>query len=169
MITHPTRIIMNQKYTICFVCTGNACRSPFAECVLKSMLVQNGIENIEAFSRGTLDWGENPRDADMVRIAKVLGYDLKGVTTPITREKLQEADCIVIFDTEHRNAITRVLDYAHWDRIILFDKLAFGTDGAVMDPHYQTDAVYRSVASHIVEGCKRMIERWKTVPPIHEE
>ena len=33
---------MEQKYTICFVCTGNACRSPFAECVLKSMLKQEG-------------------------------------------------------------------------------------------------------------------------------
>lgn len=53
---------MNKKYTICFVCTGNACRSPFAECVLKSMLEQEGMDNIEVFSRGTLDWGENPDD-----------------------------------------------------------------------------------------------------------
>ena len=66
---------MNKKYTICFVFTGNACRSPFAECVLKSMLEQEGMDNIEVFSRGTLDWGENPRDANMVRIARELGYD----------------------------------------------------------------------------------------------
>lgn len=46
---------MNKEYTICFVCTGNACRSPFAECVLKSMLEQEGMDNIEVFSRGTLD------------------------------------------------------------------------------------------------------------------
>ena len=49
---------MEQKYTICFVCTGNACRSPFAECVLKSMLEQEEMDNIEVFSRGTLDWGK---------------------------------------------------------------------------------------------------------------
>lgn len=163
-----TRLIMEQKYTICFVCTGNACRSPFAECVLKSMLEQEGMDNIEVFSRGTLDWGENPRDANMVRIASELDYDLKGMTTPITHEKLQEADCIVIFDAEHRNAITRVLDYTNWDRIVMFDKLAFGTDTAVMDPHYQTDAIYRSVASHIVEGCKRIIEQWRDNPPTHK-
>ena len=97
-----------------------------------------------------------------------MGYDLKGMITPITREKLQEADCIVIFDAEHRNAITRVLDYTNWDRIIMFDKQAFGTDTAVMDPHYQTDAVYQSVASHIVKGCKRMIEQWRDNPPTHK-
>lgn len=159
---------MEQKYTICFVCTGNACRSPFAECVPKSMLEQEGMDNIEVFSRGTLDWGENPRDANMVRIARELGYDLKGMATSITREKLQEADSIVIFEAEHRNAISRVLDYANWDRIVMFDKLAFGTDAAVMDPHYQTYAVYQSVASHIVEGCKRMIDQWKNNPPTHK-
>ena len=39
------------------------------------MLEQEGMDNIEVFSRGTLDWGENPRDANMVRIARELGYD----------------------------------------------------------------------------------------------
>ena len=29
---------MNMNYKICFVCTGNACRSPFAECVTKKLL-----------------------------------------------------------------------------------------------------------------------------------
>lgn len=159
---------MEQKYTICFVCTGNACRSPFAECVIKTLLEQDGMDNIEVFSRGTLDWGENPHDTNMVRIASELGYDLKGKTTPITRDDLYEADSIVIFDAEHRNAITKVLDYAHWDRIVMFNKLAFGTDTAVMDPHYQSDAVYRSVASHIVEGCKRMIDLWRNNPPTHK-
>lgn len=90
---------------------------------------------------------------------------LEGVTTPITCEYLQKADCIVVFDAEHRNAITRVLDYTNWDRIVLFDKLAFGTDIVVMDPHYQTNVVYRSVALHIEDGCKRMIEPWRRIPP----
>ena len=96
---------------------------------------------------------------------RILNTLLKGVTTLITCEYLQKADCIVVFDAEHRNAITRVLDYTNWDRIVLFDKLAFGTDTVVMDPHYQIDAVYRSVALHIEDGCKRMIEQWRRIPP----
>ena len=47
------------KYKICFVCTGNACRSPFAECVMRKLLDETGITGIEVFSMGTLDWGEN--------------------------------------------------------------------------------------------------------------
>ncbi len=153
------------NYKICFVCTGNACRSPFAECVTKKLLADAGIGDIEVFSLGTLDWGENPRDAAMVDVAKELGYDLSGTTTAITRERLMAADEVIIFDERHRDAITRVLDYSHWNRIVLFNKIAFDEDSNVEDPHFQTEAVYRHVAQHIEIGCKRLIERWKLQPP----
>ena len=61
------------SYKICFVCTGNACRSPFAECVMKKQLADAGIDGFEVYSLGTLNWGENPRDATMVAVAKELG------------------------------------------------------------------------------------------------
>ena len=147
------------SYKICFVCTGNACRSPFAECVTKKLLAGAGIGDIEVFSLGTLDWGENSRDAAMVDVAKELGYELSGTTTAMTREKLMAADAVVVFDERHRDAITRVLDNSHWNRIVLFNKIAFGEDGNVEDPHYQTAAVYRRVAQHIENGCKRLIEK----------
>ena len=147
------------SYKICFVCTGNACRSPFAECVTKKLLAGAGIGDIEVFSLGTLDWGENPRDAAMVDVAKELGYELSGTTTAMTREKLMAAGAVVVFDERHRDAITRVLDNSHWNRIVLFNKIAFGEDGNVEDPHYQTAAVYRRVAQHIEDGCKRLIEK----------
>ena len=153
------------NYKICFVCTGNACRSPFAECVTKKLLADAGIGDIEVFSLGTLDWGENPRDAAMVDVAKELGYDLSGTTTAIIRERLMAADEVIIFDERHRDAITRVLDYSHWNRIVLFNKIAFDEDSNVGDPHFQTEAVYRHVAQHIEIGCKRLIERWKLQPP----
>ena len=156
---------MNMNYKICFVCTGNACRSPFAECVTKKLLADAGIGDIEVFSLGTLNWGENPRDAAMVDVAKELGYDLSGTTTAITRERLMAADEVIIFDERHRDAITRVLDYSHWNRIVLFNKIAFDEDSNVEDPHFQTEAVYRHVAQHIEIGCKRLIERWKLQPP----
>ena len=147
------------SYKICYVCTGNACRSPFAECVTKKLLADAGIGGIEVFSLGTLDWGENPRDAAMVDVAKELGYELSGTTTAMTRERLMAADAVIVFDERHRDAITRVLDNSHWNRIVLFNKIAFGEDGNVEDPHYQTAAVYRRVAQHIEDGCKRLIEK----------
>ena len=156
---------MNMSYKICFVCTGNASRSPFAECVTKKLLADAEMNGIEVFSLGTLDWGENPRNAEMVDVAKELGYELSGTTTVMTREKLMAADAIIVFDVRHRDAITRVLDYSHWNRIVLFNKIALDEDGNVEDPYYQTAAVYRRVARHIENGCKRLVEKWKLQPP----
>ncbi|MDD6131256.1 MAG: hypothetical protein PUB55_00690 [Bacteroidales bacterium] len=149
------------SYKICFVCTGNACRSPFAECVMKKQLADTGIDGFEVYSLGTLNWGENPRDATMVAVAKELGYELGGTTMVMTHERLMEADVIIVFDEHHRNAITRVLDYNHWDRIVLFNKIAFDEDGNVADPHFQTETVYRNVAEHIEKGCRRLVEKFK--------
>ena len=149
------------SYKICFVCTGNACRSPFAECVMKKQLADTGIDGFEVYSLGTLNWGENPRDATMGAVAKELGYELGGTTMVMTHERLMEADVIIVFDEHHRNAITRVLDYSHWDRIVLFNKIAFDEDGNVADPHFQTETVYRNVAEHIEKGCRRLVEKFK--------
>ena len=156
---------MNVSYKICFVCTGNACRSPFAECVTKKLLADAGMKGIEVFSLGTLDWGENPRDAAMVDVARELGYELSGTTTVMTRERLMMADADIVFDERHRDVITRVLDYGHWNRIVLFNKIALNEDGNVEDPHYQTAAVYRRVAKHIENGCKQLVETWIQQPP----
>lgn len=58
------------------ICTGNACRSPFAETVMRKLLKDFSIENIEVSSMGTLDWGENPRDTIMVDVAREMGYEI---------------------------------------------------------------------------------------------
>ena len=153
--------MMNRNYKICFVCTGNACRSPFAECVLQSLLRNEGLIEVEVFSRGTIDWGENSRDETMVQVAKEMGYELTGTTTPMTYEVLKDADMIIAFDTSHRNSLTRVLDYCNWNRIILFNKISFDTDTDVMDPHGQTIAFYHNTAAHIVKGCMKIVEKLK--------
>lgn len=151
---------------ICFVCTGNACRSPFAECVTKKLLADAGMSGYEVWSMGTLHWGKNPRDAAMVEVAREMGYELSGITTVMTRERLMEADMVMVFEQRHRDAITRMLDYSHWDRIVLFNQMAWGESSEVIDPHYQSDAVYREVARHIEAGCRRLVGQWQQEAPL---
>lgn len=44
-------------FRICFVCTGNICRSPMAETVFKALVARAGLENrITVSSAGTGDW-----------------------------------------------------------------------------------------------------------------
>lgn len=145
---------------IVFVCTGNAARSPLAAAITEALCREKDIEDAEILSRGTLSWGANPRDEVMSQIAAQMGYELTGVTTPITSEVLNNADAIVVFAKVHRVAITRELKYAHWNRIVLFNELAFGTTDDVADPNYQSNKVYETVAKHIEEGCKNIVADW---------
>ena len=159
--TFYNRYKYNRNMKICFICTGNACRSPFAEEVTRKLINDEGIAGIEVYSLGTLDWGKNPRDEGMRRTAEELGYELSGETTYMTHEALMQADRIIVFENVHRDEVTRYLAYPRWDRIILFDKIAFGKETEVQDPHCQSAATYMNVARHIESGCKAIVEQLK--------
>ena len=151
---------MEKRYNVCFVCTGNACRSPLAETVLKEMVSKEPNLNIDIWSCGTLDWGTNPRDEQMSKTAASMGYIMSGTTSYMNQSNLLQADRIIVFSNEHRDKITQILDSTHWSRIILFDMLAFGQLNEVEDPCFQSDAVYERVARHIEEGCRNIVSKW---------
>ena len=92
------------------------------------------MTGLKVWSCGTIDWGQNPRDEVMTRIADEMGYKMTGTTTFMSREPLLEADIIIVFEKYQRDLLTRVLDYDHWDRIRLFNRLAFDTNTDVDDP-----------------------------------
>lgn len=157
---------INKDYLIFFICEGNACRSPFAEAALKAKLAQHPELKVQVGSCGTLNWGKNPRDQMMVDLAAEKGVQMTGMTTYMSHELLMSADRIVVFTANQRDEVTRILDYSHWNRIILFNLLAFGQISDVEDPHYQSEAVYKRVIDHILEGCNNLVSKWMEQPPV---
>lgn len=154
-----------KKYNVVTVCKGNACRSPLAEYALKALLANHPELDIEVWSCGTLDWGANPRDPQMCEAASRYGITMEGETRHATRDDLGQADCIITFTRALRNELTRIVPFGYWDRIVLFDELAFGQPTDVQDPHFMSDAVYDRVTRHIVEGCRNIVEKWQKEEP----
>ncbi|MGM9817307.1 MAG: hypothetical protein ACI304_09685 [Lepagella sp.] len=142
-----------------FVCSGNACRSAVAEVVLRKMLADKGISGVEAASCGTKVYGTIRRDETMIGIADEHGYDLGGVAVAMTEELLNSADRIVVMTEHHRNEVTRLLTYSHWDRIVRFNELCFGEATDVPDPNFQTEYVYRCCFDTIERGCRRIVDQ----------
>jgi protein-tyrosine-phosphatase len=80
---------------VLFVCTGNTCRSPFAEAVGRA-------EGLEVESAGLAAYaGDEPPD-DAITVAYELGYDLSSHhARPLTKEMLERADVVVGMTAEH--------------------------------------------------------------------
>ncbi len=144
---------------IVFVCTGNASRSATAEVVLKKMLVDNGIDGIEVASCGTKVPAGLKREDVMCQIAAEHGYEMGGEAIPMNEDILNSADLIIVMTEHHRNEVTRLLKYGHWNRIVRFNDYCFGESTDLPDPHYQTEYVYRTCFDTIERGCAEIIKK----------
>lgn len=138
-IINNNKMHKTMNYNIVFCCTGNGL--PFGETVLKQLLKEANIKNVDVWSCSTLDWGVNPRDAQMVQTTMEMGYTMEGTTKHMCRDDLMKADKIIVFEHHHRDEITRILDYSNWDRITLFDMYALGLNCEVRDPNYESPAI----------------------------
>ena len=144
---------------IVFVCTGNACRSAATEAVLKKMLADSGVGGVEVASCGTKVPEGLYREDVMCRIAAAHSYTMGGKAIPMTEEILNSSDLIIVMTEHHRNEVTRLLKYDHWDRIVRFNDYCFGEPTDLPDPHFQTEHVYRTSFDTIERGCKEIIKK----------
>jgi protein-tyrosine phosphatase len=94
---------------ILVVCTGNICRSPFAEGLLRQALearFPGGGPTVT--SAGTSGWEGSQAHPDSVRVALERDLDLSGhLARRLVREHLEEADLVLAMAAEHRSAIRR--------------------------------------------------------------
>lgn len=146
---------------IVFVCTGNASRSAAAEVILKKMIEDNGIPNIEVTSCGTKVPEGLAREEIMCQIAAEHGYTMGGMAVPATEAILNDADSVVVMTQYHRDQVTRILKYENWNRIHLFNDYCFGEKTDVPDPHYQTEHIYRTCFDTIERGCTEIVKNYK--------
>lgn len=63
---------------ILFVCTGNTCRSPMAECIFRDMLKKDGNENIMCQSAGLSAINGSTATENAILACKELGLDISG-------------------------------------------------------------------------------------------
>ena len=84
---------------VLFVCTGNICRSPFAEAVARA-------EGLDAESAGLEAYGGNEPTPDAITVARELGYDLSSHRARrLTEEMLERADVVVGMTAAHVAAV----------------------------------------------------------------
>src|SRR5258706_13510489 len=119
--------------SILFVCTGNICRSPTAEGVLRQLAAAEGIE-LRIASAGIGDWHVgHPPDERAQQHAKGRGYDLSALRVRQVRPgDFSEFDLILAMDLGHLRALERMAPREQRHKLRLF---AAGAD--VAHPYYR--------------------------------
>ena len=126
-----------RPYRICFVCTGNICRSPMAEAVLRGLLDEEGLGHaVEVDSAGTTSWHVgDPADPRASALLAEHGYVDVHVARQVDDELL-DADLLVALDAGHLRALRRIAPDPERVRLLRsFDPDA-GDGAEVPDPYY---------------------------------
>jgi protein-tyrosine phosphatase len=157
--------IMTGEYRILCVCTGNICRSPTAEGVLRHRFEGAGLgKRVNIDSAGTHGYhiGEPP-DARSAQTARRRGYNLAGQRArQIRRQDFQEFDLILAMDQGHLRQMLAVMPKQPRAELALM--MSFARDlqqQDVPDPYYGEadgfervldliEAAAEGVLSHVV-------------------
>lgn len=139
-----------------FVCTGNICRSPYAEALARSL-------GLEAISAGIATTPDRPAHPQAIAEASVRGLDLSGHrTTSWTDVQLREGDVVIATELRHLLAVRRRARTAGC-RVVLMSSLSRDRFAIVMDPYGQEPEVFQAVFDLIEKLLRDMQCTWN--PP----
>jgi protein-tyrosine phosphatase len=134
---------------VLFVCTGNICRSPTAEGVLRHLADQMQIP-LHVESAGTHGYHVGqPPDGRALHFARTRGYDLSGQRARQLRKRDFEAfDLIVAMDRGHLEILQEHCPPQHQGKLRM---LVNGHD--VPDPYYGGPDGFEQVLDMVEAAC----------------
>lgn len=151
-----------KKYSVLFVCTGNICRSPTADGVLRQLVASSQMNGkVEVDSAGTQDYhtGQAP-DLRAQQHAKRRGYDLSMLRArQLESEDFRCHDLILAMDRSHLAALNRLCPAEYKSKVGLFLEYARNTTfSEVPDPYYGGAEGFEQVLDLIEDASAGLME-----------
>lgn len=139
---------------ICYVCTGNTCRSIMAERLMKKTLKEEKISDVKVSSRGIFARKENitPQAQAVLKKLKASASNRKSIKLG----KIQKDTLYVVMTEEMKF-------YVKAPKVLTIKQL-IGHD--ISDPYGQQEEVYMQVAEDIKKANKILLEKivmWREV------
>lgn len=152
---------------IVFVCTGNICRSPTAEGVLRRKLEEAGLADrhtTESYGLGGWHVGDAP-DPRAVGAAARRGYNLSAIRArKFTAKAFRDDALVVAMDRGHYRQLLSLAPEGADDRLFHFLEFAPGAIAEagverldVPDPYYGDDAGFEYTLDLIEAGAEGIV------------
>jgi glycine hydroxymethyltransferase len=143
---------------VLFICTGNICRSPMAEGLLRQMA--EGKVELEVSSAGLGAGRGQPPSAHAIEVLKKEGVDISGIRSqPVSAELLERADYIFTMTRDHLDMLLLLFpEMEAKARLLRFDDAAKGGRADVTDPIGGSRDTYERCKSDIKRALPRVME-----------
>ena len=144
---------MTDTFRLLFVCTGNICRSPMAEGIMKALLPPMPHRRITVLSAGTHAADGLSAEPGAMHAAREHGADIGGHRSrAIDGLLIARADLILVMERQQARFIRSTVQLAP-DALRLLGEFADGAGTPeIPDPYGGSFAVYRQCAQ-MIRGC----------------
>jgi len=154
-----------RRISVLVVCTGNICRSPTGEGVLRALAKKRGLDGrVRIASAGTHDYhvGEPP-DPRTLRHAHKRGYDLSAQRAQqVAREHFEQFDYILAMDRGHLRLLKALAPREAKARLGLFlEASGRWKSEDVPDPYYGGVGDFEQVLDMVEEAAERWLDRFE--------
>jgi protein-tyrosine-phosphatase len=94
---------------VLIVCTGNVCRSPMAAAILRALLREHGVQDVEVASAGVAPWDGAPASEGSYLVSLEHGLDLSDHRArQLTTDLVADSDLILGMSPHHVERVTRL-------------------------------------------------------------
>ena len=140
--------------TILFVCTGNTCRSPMAECLFRALTRERGLANeYRVLSAGTYALSGAPASGGALRAMERRGLSLANHrSTAVTSVLLESCDLIIGLTNNHITQLRMMYPQCQTP-MTAFD------DPPVSDPYGGDDTAYEQAARDIQRQLPALLQK----------
>lgn len=151
----------NKPYTILFICSGNSCRSPMAEGLLRKKFYAKYGDQVRIHSAGILGIDGNPATLPAIDAAKEKGVDISNHKSKgIKKADVAEADIIFALADNHKEYLDQHFS-RYKENVFLLKTFATDSDKpkktSIDDPIGQGLKVYRRTINEIDKELNRIL------------